>query len=444
MRLLLTQISLAAIVALTVILSNTNLSAEALLTDDINYTHSQPASSIKSYDQHRVIRIKIHNEDQLKTLTENENPLHFDYFTHHKNIGGHIDVRIAPENFKKFQDLKLDYETLIENLQTVLDNERKENEEYQIKWEVTKRTKMFTTDQNEKHWFDGYHWYHEHKEWLEKQIQAYPAVASSFSVGKTHQGREQAGIKIGFGASNVVLLGLQHSREWISCAVVEYIIDQLLTGNDARLVGYLQRYTFHIIPIANPDGFVISQTTDRMHRKNAQLKDGCIGTDTNRNWNFHWNEGGASTNPCADDYMGPFAFSSPEARNIAEFLSALPNVVSFIDFHSYSQLWMTPYGYTGTPPDTYTDYLKPLADGAVAALFEVNDVEFTAGDIYHVVYPASGSSVDYAMSVGVGAPFAVELRDTGVHGFSLPENQIIPSGQETWEALASILDNLRP
>lgn len=104
---------------------------------------------------------------------------------------------------------------------------------------------------------------------------------------------------------------------------------------------------------------------------------------------------------------------------------------------------MTPYGYIGTPPDSYGSYLKPLADGAVNALYNVNGVSFTAGDIYNTIYPASGSSADYAYGVAnVAAPFAVELRDTGDYGFSLPANQIIPSGQETWAAFTYILDNL--
>lgn len=167
----------------------------------------------------------------------------------------------------------------------------------------------------------------------------------------------------------------------------------------------------------------------------------------NRNWDFHWNkggrEGGSSDDPCADDYKGPSAFSAPEAANIGNYLKNLPNVVSYIDFHAYSQLWMTPYGFTGTPPDNYETYLKPLADKAVAALKKVNGTVFTAGDIYNTIYPAAGSSIDYALSVGVGAPFAVELRDTGRFGFNLPADQIIPSGKEVWAAFSAILDNLK-
>ncbi|KAI8604682.1 hypothetical protein EDD21DRAFT_435919, partial [Dissophora ornata] len=391
---------------------------------------------VVKYDNHRVVRIQIDTKDQLDVLTAHERQLRLDYFSHHKVLGGNIDVRIAPEHFKEFQDLHLNYKVQIENLQTVLDKEAEENA---LKDVHGQGANVFASTAN---WFAGYHTYADHQTWLATQIKTYPTIAKSFSAGNTYKGRSQAGILIGSGSNNVVVHGLQHSREWISGAVVEYLIDQLLKGTDSRVAGYLQKYTFHIIPIMNPDGFLVTQSSDRMHRKNVQVNGGCLGTDTNRNWDFHWNEGGSSDDPCADDYHGPSAFSSPEATNIGNYLKNLPNVVSYIDFHSYSQLWMTPYGYIGTPPDSYNTYLKPLADGAVNALSNVHGVSFTSGDIYNTIYPASGSSADYAYNVGVGAPFAVELRDTGDYGFSLPANQIIPSGEETWAAFTSILDNL--
>ena len=46
--------------------------------------------------------------------------------------------------------------------------------------------------------------------------------------------------------------------------------------------------------------------------------------------------------------------------------------------------------------------------------------------------PASGSSVDYAYSVGIKYGFAPELRDKGTYGFELPADQILPTGEETW------------
>jgi hypothetical protein len=52
---------------------------------------------------------------------------------------------------------------------------------------------------------------------------------------------------------------------------------------------------------------------------------------------------------------------------------------------------------------------------------------------------ASGSSADWVYGK-LGAKFAygVELRDTGKYGFLLPDDQIIPSGKETLQALIAL------
>jgi hypothetical protein len=41
--------------------------------------------------------------------------------------------------------------------------------------------------------------------------------------------------------------------------------------------------------------------------------------------------------------------------------------------------------------------------------------------------------MDWALGVA-GIPYSIgmELRDTGVYGFLLPPEQIIPTGEETW------------
>ncbi|KAK3818206.1 MAG: hypothetical protein JOS17DRAFT_688919 [Linnemannia elongata] len=277
---------------------------------------------------------------------------------------------------------------------------------------------------------------------MKAQIRNHSTIARSFSAGKSFEGRYQAGIKIGSGPNHVVLNGLQHSREWITGSVVEYLIYQLLTGTDGRVVGYLKKYTFHIIPIMNPDGFIITQTADRLHRKNAQLEGKCLGTDINRNWNFHWND--TTDDVVNGPVRAPFAFSTPEATNIARYLKSLPNVATYLDIHAYGQLILTPYGFTGDLPPNYKSYLQPLVKGAAKVLAAVHGTQFEAGNIYHTIYPASGSSIDYAMGEArVPVPIAFELRDTGLFGFTLPADQILPSAQETWAAFAYILDNLK-
>ncbi|KAG0337778.1 hypothetical protein BG004_007497 [Podila humilis] len=417
-----------------------------------------PAALPATFDNHRVVRINVQTEEQLALLSANEDALAFDYFTHHKAVGSTVDIRIPPSSFAQFEALKLPYSTLISNLQTVIEQERQEDKKYQALWKnrLTEAKKQLTTVPNGERrvapaggeftiaadvWFNGYHTFADHQAWLQALISNNPSKASGFSAGNSFQGRAQNGVKIGTGPNHVVFHGTQHAREWITTMVVEYIANELVTGTDPRVAGYLSKYTFHIIPVMNPDGFLVTQSSNRMHRKNAQVNGGCLGTDTNRNWGFKWGTGGSSSNPCAQDYKGPSAFSSPEATNIANYLRSLPKVVSYIDFHSYSQLWMVPYGYTGVRPPTYA-YMNGLAQKAAAAIKAVSGLTFVTGDIYNTIYQASGNSADYAYSIGVKAPFAVELRDKGAYGFNLPASQIVPSGQETWAAFAAILDNI--
>ena len=55
--------------------------------------------------------------------------------------------------------------------------------------------------------------------------------------------------------------------------------------------------------------------------------------------------------------------------------------------------------------------------------------------------PASGGSEDWTYGeLGVKYSFSVELRDKGYYGFLLPPDQIIPSGEETFEGLKALVN----
>ncbi|KAF9570975.1 Carboxypeptidase A4, partial [Mortierella alpina] len=246
MRLSLTEISLTAVVALSILLSGSSTTT-ALPTDPINRhprnflppskglsprsfpapidrrPHLQPRAdpAPKSYVNHRVVRILIQTEEQLKKLTEVEHQLRLDYFSHNKILGGAVDVRVPPESFDKFKALGLSYEILINNLQDLLNVEQDEYNKYQQKWMAIKKTMVESFEEvggilfhkpgsstpvpAADDWFAGYHSYDDHTTWLNAQIKNHSDIATGFSAGKTFEGREQAGIKIGKGPNNVVL-----------------------------------------------------------------------------------------------------------------------------------------------------------------------------------------------------------------------------------------------
>ena len=55
------------------------------------------------------------------------------------------------------------------------------------------------------------------------------------------------------------------------------------------------------------------------------------------------------------------------------------------------------------------------------------------GCIPCLLYVASGGSLDWTLGeLGIPYSYAMELRDTGEFGFLLPEDQIIPTGEEVW------------
>ena len=79
----------------------------------------------------------------------------------------------------------------------------------------------------------------------------------------------------------------------------------------------------------------------------------------NRNWGYHWNDGGSSDNPCSDSYMGTSAFSEIENQNVRDFLAAhKDNIKYYVNLHSYSQLVLLPWGYTKDPMPVYDRYLE--------------------------------------------------------------------------------------
>ena len=57
--------------------------------------------------------------------------------------------------------------------------------------------------------------------------------------------------------------------------------------------------------------------------------------------------------------------------------------------------------------------------------------------------PAAGASDDwYKGALGTRFSFTTELRDTGRHGFILPKEEIIPSGEEMWAAFEVVIQRM--
>jgi len=61
-----------------------------------------------------------------------------------------------------------------------------------------------------------------------------------------------------------------------------------------------------------------------------------------------------SKDPCSDIYGGPKPFSEPETKALSDFILAHNGTWKvYLTLHSYSQMWMAPYGYSRKKPDNY-------------------------------------------------------------------------------------------
>jgi murein tripeptide amidase MpaA len=378
------------------------------------------------FEGHQVLRFNVENETQMGLLNQlmTDHKLKLDLWNH-LHIGA-VDIRVPAESLSAVQDLTTDikHSVMIPNLQVLLDEEKAHSLAVQSFSDQLDATTVFKDYQSEEN--------------LMKFLLSLPGT-TEFQMGTTHEGRTIRGVKFGSGAKQIVVNGGIHAREWITPASVTYIANYLLS-DDPRAVKLRGIFTFHFIPVLNPDGYEFTRRAggNRMWRKNREPNRGssCLGTDPNRNFDLQWSRPGASRDPCNDAYYGPAAMSSKEAQALSNYISSLTNVVSYFDVHAYSQLWMYAWSYTcnRTTPDDQD--LAAASTAAVSALKAVNGLTFKSGPVCKTIYQASGTTVDYVYDkLKVKYSMAVELRDTGRFGFALPASQIVPAGEETLQGV---------
>ncbi|KAL1456823.1 hypothetical protein WDU94_001519 [Cyamophila willieti] len=130
------------------------------------------------------------------------------------------------------------------------------------------------------------------KSYLKYISRIYGHKVNVSTIGETFEGRPIQAIKISHGGSGnenptILMDGGIHAREWISPAMVLYVLHQLVEHPENFPM--LRKVDWLLIPLLNPDGYVYSMTKDRMWRKNrAKPKNAetnqCHGVDLNRNF----------------------------------------------------------------------------------------------------------------------------------------------------------------
>jgi len=265
-------------------------------------------------------------------------------------------------------------------------------------------------------------------------------------AGKTLQGRDMNIVRLrGPGYSpdknmtRVFLTFNLHAREWITGMAGVYAVENLLKMAEEDASQFAGTEVV-IMAMANPDGFYYSTVSDRMHRKNMADNNGnrCKGADLNRNMDAHWGQGGSSTNPCSDTYMGSGPNSEPESRVIAQVMEEAP-LSLYIDTHSYTQLVLTSPAWTTGRSSRHSEYRK-VGGSIQAAIRGAHGRQYTEGPVATTLYVASGGTIDYADDRGA-LGICLELRPPryGGGGFAPSVSEILPGSEECFQGILAAI-----
>ncbi|RCV47963.1 M14 family metallopeptidase [Marinitenerispora sediminis] len=232
--------------------------------------------------------------------------------------------------------------------------------------------------------------YHDYAEMMAAIRQAaadHPSLVRTTVIGRSYEGRDIVAVKISDNAAadqdrpEVLFTHHQHAREHLTVEMALYLIDLFTDGygTDSEITRLLRSREIWIVPDVNPDGgeYDIATGSYRSWRKNRQPNSGgSAGTDLNRNWDYRWGCcGGSSGTPSSSTYRGAAPESAPEVRVVADFVRGRvvggeQQIEIAIDFHTYGELILWPYGYTYAdvaPGMTRDDYDAHAALGRLMA-----------------------------------------------------------------------------
>ncbi|WP_327704658.1 M14 family metallopeptidase [Streptomyces decoyicus] len=212
--------------------------------------------------------------------------------------------------------------------------------------------------------YTKYHTYDEATKEIDALVAKYPDLLTKQVIGTSHEGRSLLALKLSKNAAQdeaepeVLFTAHQHAREHLTVEMSLYLLNEFTSkyGTDPRITKMLDSREIWIIPDLNPDGgaYDIASGSFRSWRKNRQPNAGSssVGTDLNRNWDFKWGCcGGSSSSPSSETYRGRSAASAPEVQVVSKFVHSRivggkQQIKAAIDFHTYSELVLWPFGFT--------------------------------------------------------------------------------------------------
>ena len=289
--------------------------------------------------------------------------------------------------------------------------------------------------------------YHDFAEMVAELQQAeadHGAIFDLFSIGTSYEGRTIWAGKISDNVATdeaeaeVLFTHHQHAREHLTVEMALYTL-RILTdeyGTNQQITDLVNGREIWMVFDMNPDGgeYDIATGTYRSWRKNRQPNSGssAVGTDLNRNWGYRWGCcGGSSGTFSSETYRGASAFSAPETTVVRNFINSRviggkQQITVAIDFHTYSELILWPYGYTTTniPADMITDDWNTMVAMGQAMAATNGYTPEQASDLY--ITDGTINDWQYAQHGILNYTFEMYPVTSGQGGF-YPPDEVIPA-----------------
>lgn len=393
--------------------------------------HGQPDPAAQAdYSGTKVVRVGLHTARDFMLMTQ----LARDCWTHTPRLGASADFLVSQSALDHLRTLAVPFVIVADDVQSLINDER---------------ARLAQPFQG-RSWYDEYKNYADLRSYLDSLVALRPDLATPFQVGLSLEGRSIFAVRIdsptpgpaGSLKPVIFIHATQHAREWLAPMTATYIADQLVRGygTDAAATAMLDRYSFVVVPLVNPDGYVYTWTTDRFWRKNRRNNGNDIfGVDLNRNWSFAWgSDNGSSGNTASQTYRGAAPFSEPESSALRDAIQATPGVAAVFDIHTYGQWLLAPWGYTNQLPqghDAFNLYGKQMQSAILASTGR----NYRYGPTYTLLYPVSGGVIDWWFGTRDVPGWTIELRG---EGFAPPPTDIQPAAIEGFTAVRTLAQGL--
>uniref|UniRef100_T1GN38 Peptidase M14 domain-containing protein n=1 Tax=Megaselia scalaris TaxID=36166 RepID=T1GN38_MEGSC len=261
--------------------------------------------------------------------------------------------------------------------------------------------------------------FHSHEEIndiLDQFQKKFPKYVSVNNAGASYENRTLKTISItnGDGKKNKPIIFIDagmHAREWLSPAVGLYVIKQLIEkfSENKQL---LETHDWIVMPL-------ITLMAMNSHDPIIEIA---------------W----TSTDECSITYKGPKPFSEPETAVLRDVLKSYKGRISFyLTLHSNGQCLLYPWGYDVIDAPN-KDELEDVAQAGSKAIFNLTGRKYRVGNSAKILYPAAGTSDDFAYHEGARIVITMELPSGEQARFHPPTKDIRKYVEESWVGIKAM------